>query len=367
MTLRVVHIDAGRGWRGGQRQVFLLAQALRDRGVEPLVIGAADAPLVGRLRAAGLAASSVRMLGDWDVRAAYRVRKIVRAWSPDLVHAHDARSHAIALLALHLPLRPIVPRARGVPPLLIVTRRVMRQPGFVSLKYSHGVARFIAISDAVRDSMIAGGVASDRITVVHSGVPTPTIDHRRDWRVECGWPDNTVVAGVVGAMTAEKGITHLDAIARQLSAPARDRVRLVLLGGGAPSGRDMIGGIDVYRAGFVDDIYPAMGGLDLLWHPSGSEGLGTAVLDAMALGIPPIVFNSGGIAELIENGRNGIIVPLGDTAAFATAASVLALDSSARVALAAAGPERAAQFSVERMVSGTMQVYEELVPSKGAA
>ena len=125
MTLRVVHIDAGRVWRGGQRQVFLLEQALRDRGVEPLVIGAADAPLVGRLRAAGLAASSVRMLSDWDLRAAYRVRKIVRAWSPDLVHAHDARSHAIALIALHLPLRPIVPRARGGPPVLVVTRRAV--------------------------------------------------------------------------------------------------------------------------------------------------------------------------------------------------------------------------------------------------
>jgi L-malate glycosyltransferase len=366
MALRVVHIDAGRGWRGGQRQVFLLAQAMRDAGTEPLVIGAADAPLVGRLRDAGLAASSVPMRSDWDLRAAYRARAIMRAWRPDVVHAHDARAHAVALAALALPLRPVAEPERVSPP-LVVTRRVTRRPRFVALKYSHGVDYFIAISNAVRDTLIAAGIAASRIDVVHSGVPTPIVDRRRDWRTECGWPADTVVAGVVGAMTAEKGVAQLDAIARQLSNAARARVRLVLLGGGAPSGRAKIGGLDTYRAGFVDEIHPAVAGLDLLWHPSDSEGLGTAVIDAMALSVPPVAFGTGGLSELIEHGRNGIIVPRGDTAAFAREVSTLVTDPAARIALGRGGPARAAEFSVERMLAATMDVYRKLGRSVRAA
>jgi glycosyltransferase involved in cell wall biosynthesis len=358
MVLRVVHIDSGRDWRGGQRQVLLLAQALRAAGVEPLVIGAADAPLVGRLRDAGLAASSVSMRSDWDLLAARGVRTILRTWQPDIVHAHDARAHAIALAALAVPWTR---RGSATPP-LVVTRRVMHRPRHARLKYSARVAHFIAISAAVRDVMVSAGIGSDRIDVVYSGVPTPVVQWRRDWRAEAGWPDDAVVCGIVGAMTAEKGIARLGAIAEHLPEAARRRARLVFLGGGRSSGRASVGGLESYRAGFVDDIHAAMAGLDLLWHPSRSEGLGSTIIDAMALGVPPVAFATGGIPEVIEDGRTGLIVPADDTAAFARAASRLIEDGDARRALAEAGPRRAAEFSVERMARGTLDVYERVLP-----
>ena len=68
----------------------------------------------------------------------------------------------------------------------------------------------------------------------------------------------------------------------------RARLRLVLLGGSAV-GAGSFGGIDAYRAGFVDAIYDAMAGLDMLWHPSGAEGLGTAVIEGFAAATAPIV------------------------------------------------------------------------------
>lgn len=363
MALRVVHIDAGRDWRGGQRQVFLLTQALRAAGAEPLVIGTDGSRLVARLRDDGLAASAVPMRGDWDIVAARRVRSIARAWRADVVHAHDARAHAIALAALALPRLPrAAPRPR-VP--LVVTRRMARPLRYARLKYSNRVARFIAISGAVRDAMVTSGVAPDRIDVVYSGVPTPIVTNPRDWRAECGWPADAVLCGVVGAMTAEKGVAELATIAERLPVEARMRAKLVLLGGTAPAGHTRVGGIEAFRAGFVDDVHPAVAGLDLLWHPARSEGLGTAVIDAMALRVPPVAFAAGGLSELIESGRSGMLIPPGDLSGFAAAVARLIGDAEYRHTLANAGPARAAMFSVDRMVEGTARVYDTVLGNPG--
>jgi len=349
MSLRILHIDMGKAWRGGQRQVYLLARAQRDAGHEPLIVSPPDSPLLRRARGAGLAVSAVGAAGDWDLRAAGRVAQRLKTWRADIVHAHDARAHAIALAAL-------VGRRR-IP--LIVTRRVAFVPRG-RIKYGTRVARFIAISNAVRDALIVGGVDPARVDVVHSGVPTPHVDRPRNWRRECGWPEDTILCGVVGAMTVEKGIGLLDEIARGMPDEQRRAARLVLLGG-ASAGLTTIGGIPSIRAGFVDEVHPAMAGLDVLLHPATSEGLGTAVIDAMALRVPPVAFRVGGLPELIVDGVTGLLIPPGDVNSFATAAAALVRDAELRTRLGAAGPSRAETFSVAHMAEGTSRVYQKVL------
>lgn len=330
--------------------MLLLARHQREHGHEPLVVAYPDAPLIRRVRASGLAASAVRTRGDWDLAAARRLRALVRTWRPDLVHAHDARAHAIALASL-------VGRSH-LPP-LVVTRRVAFVPRG-RLKYGPRVARFIAISNAVRDALHVGGVPLEKIDVVYSGVPTPESDSPRDWRREYGWSSESVICGVVGAMTVEKGVELLAQIAGNLTSEARQRARLVLLGGQA-AGASSIGGVPAFRAGFVDAVHNAMAGLDVLWHPSKAEGLGTAVIDAMALGVPPIAFAVGGLRELIEDDVSGVLVAPGDTDAFAQQASSLICDARRRTGLAEQGRNRAALFSVDRMAAGTLDCYQRVL------
>lgn len=346
MAWRVLHLDTGTTWRGGQRQVLLLASGQRERGDEPLIVAPPDSPLLDRARTAGLAASTVRARGDWDLGAAARVSRIVRTWRPDIVHAHDARAHAIALASLVR--RPTLP--------LVVSRRMAFVPRG-RLKYGERVSRFLAISRAVADALRSGGVPGSRIDIVYDGVPLPHVAERRDWRTELGWPADTVICGLVGAMTAEKGVNLLGHIATAMPAAERQRARLVLLGGTA-SGHDVLGGIDTFRAGFVEDVHPAMAGLDVLWHPASTEGLGTVVIDAMALRVPPVTFAVGGLPELVVPGVTGLLVPPGDVTGFAAAASSLIRDAELRERLGAAGPARAAEFSVARMVEGTSHSYQ---------
>jgi glycosyltransferase involved in cell wall biosynthesis len=349
--LRIVHVDSGRSWRGGQRQAFLLALGLRDRGHEPFLIASPDSPLASRARAAGLAVATIAMRGDWDLHAARRIRARIKAWRADIVHAHDARSHALAMLAL---------LGRGEIP-LVVTRRVPFTPRSARLKYGERVARFIAISGAVKAAMVDGGIDPLRIDVVHSGITLPQgAVTPRDWRHELDWPANSVICGVAGAMTTEKGVDVLDSAVTRMPKEVRDRVRIVLLGGTA-AGMGDIGGCPAFRAGFVEDIEPAMAGLDLLLHPSRAEGLGTSVIDAMALGKPPVAFATGGLPEVIEDGRSGLLVPPFNTSAFGAASARLIGDEDLRRRLGEGAKERAKSFDSREMTKGTELVYHRVL------
>jgi glycosyltransferase involved in cell wall biosynthesis len=347
---RILHVDSGRSWRGGQRQVFLLSTGLHDMGYRTLVVAPAGSPLIRRAERAGLPTYRLTLRGEWDLRSARELRAVAAEWKADVVHAHDARSHSIARIAL------IGKRKTR----LVVTRRVAYPPKQVRLKYRYGIDAFIAISHAVRQVMVKAGVPANKIEVVYSGLPAPQVKRARNWRRERGWQLGTVVCGIVGAMTQEKGLDLVGGIARRLPGEIFRRTRLVLLGGKGKAG-STISGIEGFDAGFVDEIHDAIAGLDVLWHPARSEGLGTSVIDAMALGVPPIAFAVGGLPEVIENGKSGVLVPPGDVAAFARAAADLITNEPLRARLAEGAKVRAREFDAKRMIERTAEVYHRVI------
>lgn len=349
-ALRVLHVDTGREWRGGQRQLLLLTHGLRAEGIESLVVAQPTSPLLHRLKGEGIASAAVRMRSGLDLLAIRRLRRLLATWQPHVVHAHDPRAHTLLDAAL-------VGRRRARA--LVVTQRTTVVPRRTH-RAGERVSRFLAISAAVRDALIADGVTADRVTLVYPGVSAPGTARRRDWRHECGWPADLVVAGVVGPRTRARHQDEVEALLAPLPAPLRARLGLVLLGGTA-AGRGTLRGVRTYRAGFVHDVHDALLGLDFLLHPGDAEGLGTAVIEAMAIGVPTIAFDAGGIAEIVAHERNGLLVAPGDAPAFAAAIARLVEDRALRAALAAAGPDRARQFGVARMVAATLGVYRDQI------
>ena len=347
---RILHVDAGRSWRGGQRQVFLLATGLRDLGYRTLIVAPTGSPLIKRAERAGLPTYRLTLRGEWDIRSARELRAVAKEWGANVVHAHDARSHSIARLAL-LGSR----KTR-----LVVTRRVAFSPKQVRLKYRYGIDAFIAISNAVRQVMVKAGVPPDKIEVVYSGLPAPQVKQARNWRRERGWPATTVVCGIVGAMTQEKGLDQIGGVARRLPGEVFRRTRLVMLGGKGKGGTS-VAGVEGFDAGFVEEIHDAVAGLDVLWHPAKSEGLGTSVIDAMALGIPPIAFAVGGLPEVIEDRKSGLLVPAGDVQAFARAAAELITNEALRAKLGEGARLRAREFDAKRMIERTAEVYHRVI------
>jgi glycosyltransferase involved in cell wall biosynthesis len=80
----------------------------------------------------------------------------------------------------------------------------------------------------------------------------------------------------------------------------------------------------------------------------------------MALGIPAVAFAVGGLPEVIEDGKSGILVPPGDTAAFAKAASAVIMDDGLRSFLAEGAKARAREFDAKKMIERTAEVYHRV-------
>lgn len=347
---RILLVDAGQAWRGAQRQLLLLAEGLRARGIEPLVCAPPRSRLLEECKRSGVATAARAMRASFDPLAVRGLRRLVSTWRPALVHAHDPRSHALALSAL-------VARRDSIP--LVVTRRLATPPKG-ALQRGARVARFIAITEAVREALRAGGIADERITRIHPGVAAPRVTSRRDWRREAAWTGERLVAGIVGPLADGHHERRLAELCAALDPVVRQRLALVILGG--PSrGRDEVAGIPAYRAGFVHDVPAALAGLDLLLHPGNAEGLGTALVEGMALRVPAVAFATGGVGEIIADGVTGLLVPEADIPGFAGAVARVVQDGLLRDRLGAAGPAHALAFSETVMIGRTWAVYQELL------
>lgn len=357
-----LHVDTARTWRGGQYQALLTVLGLRRRGQRAAMAAQPRGALFRRM-ADGPDRHALASRGDFDVRAAWRLSRLLRRLAPDVLHAHDAHAVAIAALARRLA------GPRAAPP-LVASRRVdfhVRGNAFSGWKYRQ-VQRFVCASAAIRDMLVADGVPRERTTVVHEGIDierieqAPPLDLHRAFDLPPGCP----IAGNVAALVPHKGQRHLVDAAAALVREVPD-ARVLIVGAGELAGAldRQIRGLRldgrVILTGFRPDVPSVLKGLDLFVMSSVTEGLGTSVLDAMAAGLAVVGTRAGGIPESVVAGETGLLAPPGDAAALARAMADLLGDRARRRAYGEAGRRRArAVFSAERMVEETAAVYAAL-------
>jgi hypothetical protein len=279
-------------------------------------------------------------------------------WKPKILHVHDLRAHALARKALV-----------GIPDvaLVVACRTVPVRFGRV-FKAGPRTTRFIAPNLEVMRFLATIGIPASAVDRVVPAIPRMMDVQPREWRRECRWQDEALVCGIMGARNGASDATFR-AVVSNLSPTVRGRLRFVILGGVGAVRRKVMG-TPTFGAGFVDDITSAIAGFDIFANLSGSESMGTAVLDAMALGVPPVTFDAGGAAEYVEDGKSGVVVPAGDAVAFAAALSSLVEDEELRETLAAFGPLRAAGFSLARLAEGTEETYRRVLaelPGEGTS
>jgi L-malate glycosyltransferase len=364
-ALRVVHVDTERGWGGGQRQVHALATGMLRRGHESWVMARPDSLLAAALARDGIPVVPLAPAFEWDPVAAGRLRALLRRVRADVVHAHAA--HAVSLAALAVV-------GTRVP--LLVTRRValpLRRNPLSRWKYARP-ARFIAVSQRVRSVLRAGGVAAERISVVHSGVEVgraaapASAATLRALGVEPGRPLVVMVSALIPPH--KDPATFLAAIAAVRD--AGDDVQALLVGDGPLAAaanrlRSRLGLAGVVRlVGFRRDAVELLAAADVAVLSSRDEGLGTTLLDAMMAGVPVAATAAGGVTEVVRDGVDGLLVPVGDGAALGAAIGRLLREADLRAGLVAAARERVRQFSIDRTVEGTLDVYRTLASNAAA-
>lgn len=355
MTPAVLHVASGREWRGGQAQVLLLARELRALGVAQEVVTGRGSELARRLRAAGV---RVREAG-WTVSLDPRALAAIAAGVPGagVIQAHDA--HALRLAGW---------AARGRRPLVAVRRVAfpLRRTGWWAR-----AARVIAVSDAVRAQLLRDGIAPDHVVTIPSAVDVAGLlaARRPGERARLGLPEGSRLAVTAAALSPEKGHRTLLAAAAILR-PVLPDLHWALAGVG-PEREALAGeaarlgvGDRLHWLGQVEDVAPLLAEADLAVVPSLSEGLGTAALEALALGVPLVASSVGGLVEILSDGA-GVGVPPGDGPALADAVRRVLTDPGLRAQLVARSEVTLARHDPARMARAVLGVYAS-VTERGA-
>ena len=362
-----LHVDTARTWRGGQNQVLLTVNGLRSIGHRAALVAHPDGEL--RRRAAeGLELIPLAPRTEMDLSAAWRLSRVIKRTTPDVLHAHDP--HGVAMAALALSIGSGAAQSRADMPALVASRRVdFRLRGNSLSRWKHRqVDCFICASDAIRAMLVADGVPAVRAVTVHEGIDLGRVEAApvADLHAELWLPHHAPLVGNVAALVPHKGQRHLIEAAAVVIQKVPD-ARFVIAGEGElrPQLERLIKERHlekhVFLAGFRPDILSVHKAFDIFVMSSITEGLGTSLLDAMACGKPIVATTAGGMPEVVADGRTGILVPPRDHETMAAAIVKLLTEETARAEMGAAGLARVRTlFSAERMVQDTLAVYRRV-------
>ena len=228
---------------------------------------------------------------------------------------------------------------------------------------------YIAISHKIKKVMVNDGIGADRIFVVHSGIDLQRFDRVAGAHLVEEFnlkPDERVVINVAH-LAGHKGQKYLIHAIPQVLAVIPN-VRFFIIGeGGLMSELQALSvslgiGHALKFTGFRNDVGAFYKLADLFVMSSVQEGLGTAILDALALGKPVVAANSGGIPEIIKDGETGRLVAAGDSQALAKGIIEMLTEADQAEAMAQRGQaEVRAKFSIDAMAENNLAVYNRLL------
>jgi glycosyltransferase involved in cell wall biosynthesis len=366
--VRILHLDTGLAWRGGQQQGYLLHRELVGQGVESRMLARGE--LLARCLREGLPAETLPGRRPWDPRVMARVLRLTAsARGPAgpgvatvVLHAHDG--HAEVLGAVVRALRP---GAR-----LVCHRRVSYPPGRGPLsrwKRSRADA-WIAVSAEVAQVLRAAGVAGERIRVVHSALDAEAFRtaaaaaDRVALRASLGIGETAPIVGFSAAFSPQKGHALLVEAAPGVLRKVPDAVFL-LPGEGdllAPlrARVDSLGLCGAFRfPGFRRDVAALTGLFTVGVVPSvDGEGSSASIKEPMALGVPVVVSDLAGNLEVV--GDAGLTFANRDVGGLTAALVSLLQDPTLCAELGRRGRRRADAFTPSAMAGGALAAYREL-------
>jgi glycosyltransferase involved in cell wall biosynthesis len=362
--MKILHLNTERSWRGGEQQALYLLQGLSKRGISSDLVCQPDSPMA---RSAGKAKTQVLpvdMHGEADLLAARRIRSFIRKTHYDVIHSHTSHAHTLAFAA-----------SLGLRVKRLVTRRVdfsIFRHSFLHLsgiKYRFMADYFIAISQKIKDVLVDDGIAAERIFVIHSGIDPQRFsgDRTDHLRSEFHLAADEKVVINVAHLAGHKGQKHLvRAIPHVLE--KMNNIRFFIIGKGELMAdlKRLAASLGLDRhlvfTGFRDDVGAFYNLADLFVMSSVQEGLGTAVLEALAAGKPVVAARSGGIPEIISDGETGRLVAPADPSALASGIIELLTHADLAQKMATQGQRIVhQQFSIDAMVDEYIQVYQRIL------
>ena len=356
--------DLGSGDAAGQ--LALLADALpRDRFALAVgVLGSAAGEAADEVRAAGVPVSALPIRSPFDFRGMRLLRQAVRAANPAVLHAFGPAAVRAARLVLSRTDRGNVPR-------LVTSATTAPGGGFggwFAARQLRRADRVIATGWAEGKRYRWLRVRGERLTRINPAVAPPGAPPARDEFCRAvSAPPNSRLIFAGGRLDSAHGAKEA-VIAFDMLRYASAALQLVLTGDGPGRGAAAALGralaFDDFRVRFSGarpDLAAALQLAEMVWVTAERGGEHQA-LRAMAAGKPVVAYHTPELAEIIDDGETGYLVPRGDRAALAMKAHVLLAHPDAAARMGTAGRNRVLErFGVTRMAEQHARVYQELI------
>jgi glycosyltransferase involved in cell wall biosynthesis len=368
--VRVLQVLTCDGLGGTEHMVATVVERIDRRRVAP-VVATLDrpGPVADRLAAQGVPVRSLG--GDGLLRAFARLAGILRRESFDVVNAYGFRSTFVArfLVKALAPRSVFVSGVRGLH--MSELERLDSLKARLLLRLERLTSGLVDVYDAnskgALERLADAGIDRRRLCYIPNGVDVERWTPNSDRRAE-----SVPVVLCVARFVPRK--RHQDLL--RAVAILRDRavsLRLELIGDGPtlPDMRRLVDELELREivrfagARNTDQVREAMRGADIFCLSSRWEGMAGSVMEAMACGLPVVGSDVNGIAELVEDGRTGYLVPARRADLLADALERLAIDRDEAVTLGAAGRERMCRdFGVDRMVAAKEELFVELAAGR---
>lgn len=363
--MRVAHIISMPAHGGAEHYVKNLAVAMKRGGHEVSIWFLSDAPdrdrkreyqkqLLAFLQGQGVDCEVLDGRGWRQLPGAIlRVRRLVKSKRIALIHAHLFQGILVSALGS----RPIVYTRHGM--------RLRLHPKIYRWMFDRVVHAYVAIS-ATQNALLRA-VVRRPVALIPNGVDLSAFTPKRP-RGSIGIEVVRLVS--VGRLVGEKNFAGL---LRSL-ASMQSRHWALSLAGDGPERSELEAlagelGLDsrVNFLGSVTDVPGLLAKSDVFVMSSTSEGMPIALLEATAAGLPVVVTDVGGCAEVVEQVGHGIVVPTGSESAYASALSQLIDNVELRKSFAENAVSGAAHYSIERCAEQHLALYRELIEADGAS
>ena len=356
-TIKIVHVSSPLTWRGGEQQLYYLYLQLKDKGVGQKVYCPKGSILASKIDPEDSLLYSKR--SGFDLMAAYKLSKNCRAYSPDIVHAHDAHAHTTSVLASAV-------WGNEVP--IVLSRRVDFAPSsslFTRFKYNYKrINTIVCVSKAIED-ILRPAIHNKKIklTTIHSGINLNRLEKPVPGKLksDLNLPADCILIGNVSALADHKDYpTFLKTAALLRDIP---NLHFVIIGSGSMEEelkyqtKELGLSNLVTFAGFRTDVDATMVDLDIFLFTSKTEGLGTAILDAFANKIPVVATNAGGVPEMVVDGETGLLCEVGDAESLSNAVKKLINSEELKQRVIRGALEKLQHFTAESTATKTLEEY----------
>lgn len=366
--MKILHLISSEGFYGAENVVAALARDLQESGHSARVgvFENAHAPVnsvATQFESRGLQVTRILCRGRFDRKTVRRIREIIRSQEIELVHSHGYKSDVYTWLAARRLRVPLIATSH------LWTRQTaaIRFYEFLDSLVLRRFSAITAVSEKIAGQLRHAGISARKVSVIDNGIDlrlfrsaVPAL------KSELQAGDRPLI-GMVGRLTAQKGIEYFLAAARKLLAEFPDLI-FPIVGDGPDReklermARELNIEKSVRFTGARKDIANVYASLDIFVLASIDEGMPMALLEAMASGRPVVATDVGAVSQIVVSGETGILVRSADAGELANAIAALLRDPALRARLASNGQAKVrGQFSSQVMTQNYCKLYTRIL------